>query len=57
MRLNHPETNPTSHPSLEEFFYTKLFAGAKMIGDHSFKAQERKTLYAQSIFLHSWNSK
>lgn len=53
MRLNHPETNPTSHPSLEEFSYTKLFAGAKMIGDHSFKAQERKTLYAQSIFLHS----
>ena len=57
MRLNHPETNPASHPSLEKFSYTKLFTCAKMVGDHCFKAQEIKTLYAQSIFLCSCNSK
>ena len=37
MRLNHPETNPPPPQSMEKLSSTKLFPGAKNVGDYCFK--------------------
>ena len=48
MRLNHPETNPTSHPSLEKFSYTKLLV-PKWLGTTALNHRKEK-LYMLSPF-------